>query len=164
MRIGDPSLKPAQLTLNPASLTYIAEVGDTPLTVNVNAVKPDGGADSFTAVSSKPGVAAVSTSGGSLTITPAGAGTATITVTSGSDPTLQRTIAATISPRFVQPSQAYPLNGATQPAAAAPSVHVDSALKLTFDSPPTLGAGGSIRIFRKADDALVDVILSLIHI
>ncbi|USX23175.1 pectinesterase family protein [Oxalobacteraceae bacterium OTU3REALA1] len=158
VRIGDPSLKPAQLTLNPASLNYIAEVGDTPLTVNVNAVKPNGAADSFTAVSSKPGVAAVATSDGKLTVTPVGAGTATITVTSGSDPTLQRTIAATISPQFVQPSQAYPLNGATQPAAAAPSAHVDSALKLTFDSPPTLGAGGSIRIFRKADDALVDVI------
>ncbi|USX29066.1 pectinesterase family protein [Oxalobacteraceae bacterium OTU3CINTB1] len=158
VRIGDPSLKPAQLTLNPASLNYIAEVGDTPFTVNVNAVKPDGTADTFAATSSKPGVAAVASSGGTLTITPVGAGTATITVTSGSDATLQRTIAATISPQFVQPSQAYPLNGATQPAAAAPWAHVDAALKLTFDTPPTLGAGGSIRIFRKADDALVDVI------
>ncbi|MCK5956860.1 hypothetical protein KMY69_27920, partial [Klebsiella pneumoniae] len=103
-------------------------------------------------------MAAVATSGGALTITPLGAGTATITVSSGSDPTLQRTISATISPRFVQPSQAYPLTGATHPAAAAPSAHVDAALRLTFDNPPTLGAGGSIRIFRKADDALVDVI------
>ena len=158
VRIGDPSLKPAQLTLDPASPNYIAEVGDTPLTINVNAVKPDGAADSFAAASSKPGVASVATSGGTLTITPVGAGTATITVTSGSDATLQRTIAATISPRFAQPSQTYPLGGATQPAAAAPSAHVDAALKLTFDTPPTLGAGGSIRIFRKADDALVDVI------
>ncbi|SEN18126.1 Pectate lyase [Duganella sp. CF517] len=158
VRIGDPSLKPAQLTLNPTSLNYIAEVGDTPLTVNVNAVKPDGTVDSFAATSSKPGVAAVATSGGALTVTPLGAGTATITVSSGSDPTLQRTISATISPRFVQPSQAYPLIGATHPAAAAPSAHVDAALRLTFDNPPTLGAGGSIRIFRKADDALVDVI------
>jgi pectate lyase len=158
VRIGDPSLKPSQLTFNPASPNYIAEVGDTPLTINVNAVKPDGTADAFAAASSKPGVAAVAISGGTLTITPVGAGTATITVTSGSDPTLQRTIAATISPRFVQPSQTYPLAGATQPAAAAASAHIDTALKLTFDTPPTLGAGGSIRIFRKADDALVDVI------
>jgi len=158
VRIGDPSLKPAQLTLDPASLNYIAEVGDMPLTVNVNAVKPDGSADSFTASSSKPGVAAVVVSGGTLAITPAGAGTAAIIVTSGSDPTLQRTITATISPQFVQPSQTYPLAGATQPAAAAPSAHIDTALKLTFDTPPALGAGGSIRIFRKADDTLVDVI------
>ncbi len=27
-----------------------------------------------------------------------------------------------------------------------------------FDNPPTLGSGGTIRVFRKADDALVDVI------
>nr|WP_315393729.1 pectinesterase family protein [uncultured Duganella sp.] len=158
VRIGDPSLKPAQLTLNPASLNYIAEVGDKPLSVAVTAVKADGTADSFSATSSKPGVVAIAVNDGTLTVAPVGAGTATITVASGSDPTLQRTIAATISPQFTQPSQSYPLTGATQPAAAAPSAHVDGALKLTFDTPPTLGTGGSIRIFRKIDDVLVDVI------
>ncbi|HEX8403287.1 MAG TPA: pectinesterase family protein [Duganella sp.] len=160
VRIGDPSLKPAQLTLNPATLNYIAEVGDAPLTIDVNAVKPDGAADTFSASSTRPGVAtvAIDAGGKKLTLTPVGAGSATIVVTSASDPTLQRTIAAAISPRFEQPTQAYPLQGATQPVAAAANAHVDAALKLTFDSPPTLGTGGSIRIFRKSDDALVDVI------
>jgi pectate lyase len=44
------------------------------------------------------------------------------------------------------------------PAAHADAVHIDASLKLTFDGPPALGTGGSIRIFRKADNALVDVI------
>lgn len=158
VRIGDPALKPSQLTLNPAALTYSAEVGDAPLTLSVTAVRPDGTLDGYSAVSSHPGVAAVAINGTVLSVTPVGAGNATITVTSESDPTLIRTIAATISPQFVQPTQSYALSGATLPAAHADAVHIDATLKLTFDSPPTLGTGGSIRIFRKADNALVDVI------
>jgi pectate lyase len=158
VRIGDPSLKPSQLTLNPSALSYAAEVGDAPLNVSVTAVKPDGTLDSFSASSSNPAVAAVSINGASLSVTAVGAGNATITVTSDSDPTLMRTIAATIAPQFVQPTQTYALGGATLPAAHADGSHVDASLKLTFDGPPTLGSGGSIRIFRKADNALVDVI------
>ncbi|MTV36795.1 pectinesterase family protein [Duganella radicis] len=158
VRIGDPSLKPSQLTLNPSSLTYAAEVGDTPLAVNVTAVKPDGTLDTYTAASSNPAVAAVAINGTVLSVTPVGAGTATITVTSDSDPTLKRAIAATIAPQFIQPTQTYALNGVTLPAAHGDATQVDASLKLTFDGPPTLGSGGSIRIFRKADNALVDVI------
>ncbi|SDG44672.1 MULTISPECIES: pectinesterase family protein [unclassified Duganella] len=158
VRIGDPSLKPSQLTLNPATLSYSAEVGDAPLAVSVNAVKPDGTLDTFSAVSSNPAVAAVSVNGTLLSVTPVGAGNATITVSSDSDPTLLRTIAATISPQFVQPTQTYALAGAALPASHADAIHVDASLKLTFDGPPTLGTGGSIRIFRKTDNALVDVI------
>jgi pectate lyase len=158
VRIGDPSLKPSQLTLNPSALTYSAEVGDTPLAVSVTAVKPSGASDNYNAMSSNPAVAAVAVVGTVLTVTPVGAGNATITVTSESDPTLQRTITATISPQFIQPTQSYALSGAALPAAHADAVHPDATLKLTFDGPPTLGSGGSIRIFRKADNALVDVI------
>ncbi|MYM24330.1 pectin methylesterase [Duganella sp. FT135W] len=158
VRIGDPSLKPSQLTLNPSSLSYAAEVGDTPLAVSVTAIKPNGTLDSFTASSSNPAVAAVGVNGTVLSVTPVGAGTATITVTSDSDPTLMRTIAVTISPQFIQPTQAYALSGAALPAAHADAVNIDASLKLTFDGPPTLGSGGSIRIFRKTDNALVDVI------
>ncbi|NVM74329.1 pectate lyase [Duganella sp. SG902] len=158
VRIGDPSLKPSQLTLNPSTLSYAAEVGDAPLAVSVTAVKPDGTLDGFTASSSNPAVAAVAINGGTVNVTPVGAGSATITITSDSDPTLKRTIAATIAPQFVQPTQTYALAGAALPAAHSDGTQVDASLKLTFDGPPTLGSGGSIRIFRKADNALVDVI------
>jgi pectate lyase len=158
VRIGDPALKPSQLTLNPSTLSYSAEVGDAPLAVNVTAVKPNGTLDTFTASSSNPAVAAVAINGTVLSVTAVGAGNATVTIASDSDPTLQRTIAATISPQFVQPAQAYPLTGAVMPPAHAGNANIDASLKLTFDTPPTLGTSGSIRIFRKTDDALVDVI------
>jgi pectin methylesterase-like acyl-CoA thioesterase len=147
-----------QLTLDPAATTYTAEAGDAPLQIAVTAVTADGTADSFTVASSNPGVVSASMNGNTVTLTPLSAGTASIVFTSGSEPGLTRTIAATIGAQFVQPTQTYPLQGASSPAAQAGAVNVDTVLTLTFDSPPTLGANGSIRIFRKADDALVDVI------
>jgi pectate lyase/pectin methylesterase-like acyl-CoA thioesterase len=158
VRIGDPRLKPAQLTLDRADTTYSAEAGDVPLRVTVNARAPDGTVDSYTAVSSNPAVATVTVDGNVATITPVGGGTAKIVFTSGSDPLLTRAIDATIAPRFAQPTQTYPLDHATYPAVLADAEPVDAPLRLVFDKPPVLGSGGSIRVFRKADDALVDVV------
>jgi pectate lyase len=158
VRVGDPRQKPVQLTLNPSSLTYAAEAGDAPMQIAVTAVTADGTADSFTVASSNPSVVAAAANGNTVTLTPLSAGSASIVFTSGSEPGLTRTIAATIAAQFVQPTQTYPLQGASSPAAQAGSVNVDTVLKLTFDKPPTLGASGSVRIFRQSDDALVDVI------
>ena len=158
VRVGDPRQKPVQLTLDPAVTAYAAEAGDAPLSLAITAVTADGTPDSFTVASSNPAVVAASASGNTVTLAPLAAGTASIVVASGSEPTLTRTIAATVGAQFVQPTQTYALQGASSPAAMAGAVNVDSALKLTFDNVPTLGTGGSIRIFRKADDALVDVI------
>jgi pectate lyase len=158
VRVGDPRQKPVQLTLDPSSLTYTAEAGDAPAQIAVTAVTADGTADSFTVVSSKPGVVSAVASGNTVTLTPLSAGSASIVFTSGSESTLTRTIAATVGAQFVQPTQTYALQGASSPTPQAAAVNVDAVLKLTFDSPPTLGANGSIRIFRKADDALVDVV------
>jgi pectate lyase len=158
VRVGDPRQKPVQLTLDPAATTYTAEAGDAPRQIAVTAVTADGTADSFTVASSNPAVVGATASGNAVTLTPLSAGTASIVFTSGSEPGLTRTIAATIAPQFVQPTQTYALQGASSPAAQADAVNVDTVLTLTFDMPPTLGTTGSIRIFRKADDALVDVI------
>lgn len=158
VRVGDPSVKPVQLNISPSG-SYAAEAGDAPLNVSVTAVKSDGvTADTFTVTSSNPTVVPVSVSGNTVTLTPLAAGTANIVFTSGSDPTLTRTIVATIAPGFVQPTQTYSLSGATVPAVSDSSVYTDQKLRITFDSTPTLGAAGSIRIFRKSDDALVDVL------
>ncbi|KQQ45858.1 hypothetical protein ASF61_19605 [Duganella sp. Leaf126] len=158
VRIGNPALKPAQLTLAPAADRYVAEAGDAPYQFAVRAVASDGSADSFTAVSSNPAVASVTVDGDRATVRALGAGTATIVVRSGSDAQLTRTIAATIAPRFVQPTHTYALAGAAWPAAHAVDQPVDVSLKLVFDQPPALGSGGTVRIFRQHDDALVDVI------
>jgi len=158
VRVGDPRQKPVQLTLDPSALAYSAEAGDAPASLTVSAVTADGMADSFSVASSNPAVVSAAASGNTVTLTPLAAGTASIVFTSGSEPSLTRAIAATIGARFVQPTRTYPLQGATLPAAQAGAVHVDGALRLTFDKPPALGTAGSIRIFRKSDDALVDVI------
>jgi pectate lyase len=158
VRVGDPRQKPVQLTLDPAGLTYAAEAGDAPTNIAVSAVAADGSADSFSVASSNPNVVSASASGNTVTLTPLSGGSASIVFASGSEPSLTRTIAATVGALFVQPTQVYPLQGASQPVAQAGAVNVDTALKLTFDKAPTLGTAGSIRIFRKGDDALVDTI------
>ncbi|MDB5920997.1 MAG: hypothetical protein JWR40_5231 [Massilia sp.] len=158
VRIGDPSLKPVQLTINPATPTYAAEAGDTPLQVSVTAVAADGTVDAFSAGSSNPAVAKVTQNGAVATITAVGAGTANIVFRSASDPSLTRTIAATIAAQFIQPTQAYELKGVAYPAALSGSENIDVPLKLVFDNPPALGNGGTIRVFRRVDDVLVDVI------
>jgi pectate lyase len=158
VRVGDPRLKPVQLNVDPAGQAWSAEVGDAPYQVTVTAVASDNQPDSFSVESSNPAVVSVATSGNKLILTPVGPGNANIVIRSGSDPSLTRTIAATIAPQFMQPSQLYAIQGASQPAPLAPAVNIDTSFKLVFDKPPTLGNSGSIRIFRKADDALVDVI------
>ncbi|NHZ96244.1 pectinesterase family protein [Massilia sp. CCM 8734] len=158
VRVGDPRMKPVQLTLAPHPLAYTAEAGDPPLLINVGAKKGDGSVDTFTVESSRPGVVGVASDGATVTLTPLAAGSAKIIFTSGADPTLTRSISATIAPGFVQPTQTYRLDGASFPPAGAVDEAIDSPLTLTFDNAPTLGSGGTIRIFRKSDDALVDVI------
>ncbi|MFC0251355.1 pectinesterase family protein [Massilia consociata] len=158
VRVGDPRLKPVQLNVDPAGLAWSAEVGDAPYQVTVSAVASDNQPDSFDVESSNPAVVTVATGGNKVTLMPVGAGRADIVFRSGSEPSITRTIAATIAPQFVQPTQVYAMHGASYPAPLAPAANVDTPLRLVFDKPPLLGTGGSIRIFRKVDDALVDVI------
>jgi len=159
IKVGDPTLKPVQMTLVPSTLAYSAEAGDAPYAVTVTAIKNDGTTpDTFSVVSSNTAVATASLAGNVVTITPVGAGTANITFKSGSDATLTRTIVATISPQFIQPTAAYTLTGKATPAVGDTAAYIDGKLSLTFDAAPTLGTAGSIRIFKKSDDSLVDVI------
>jgi polygalacturonase/pectin methylesterase-like acyl-CoA thioesterase/uncharacterized protein YjdB len=162
VKVGDPIDRPVQLTINP-NTDWAAEAGDPARNLTVTAQKPDYATgsyvpDGFAVASSDPTVVSVSVSGSSVALAPLRAGTATITFTSAGDPSLTRTITATISPAFVQSTTAYRLDGRTAPGVAEPAAYVDGKLAITFDGPPSLGMTGSIRIFRRADDALVDVI------
>lgn len=159
IRIGDPAIKPVQLTLSPSATSYIAEVGDAPYTVTVTARTAAAAEDSFSVTSSKPEVAQVSVNGSLVTITPKSAGSAVISFVSGSRPSLTRSITATINPAFVQPVSTYGnLSARTRPAAGSTDAYADELLSLSFDAPPTLTQNGSIRIFRSSDDSLVDVL------
>jgi len=160
VKVGDPSIKPVALTLSPSALSFTAEEGDAAYTVTVNALKNDGvTADTFTVVSSNPSVVAVSKSDNTVTLTPGVAGTANVTFTSGSDSTVTRTIAVTINPGFVMPGTTYgDLSADTVPAAGATAAYADEMLRLSFDSAPTLGTTGAVRIFDASNDAVVDTI------
>jgi pectate lyase len=163
VKVGDPSDKPVLLGITPA-VSYAATVGDPDRVITVTAQRPNYTtglyqADTFSATSDNPGVVSVHVSGSTVNLTPVGGGTANITFTSGSDPALTKTIQASIS-TFTMPTATYTLTGVTTPADNATGVNVDQRLSITFDagSTPALGSG-SVRIFRKSDNALVDVIM-----
>jgi pectate lyase len=156
VKVGNAADKPASLLLSPSTTSYAAEVGDAARVISVNTKTDAGTDDNFTVVSSNPEVVAVSISGTEVSLTPVGEGSATITFTSGSG--LLRTISAEIAPQFVMPTATYNLSGVTVPAVAEVDSYEDTQLKLTFDSAPTLGTAGSVRIFKLADDSVVDTI------
>ena len=145
----------AQLTLDPADTSWTALAGSADHVVTVTAVTAGGGTDTFSVVSSNPAVVGAVATGTSVALSPIAAGTSTITFTSGSDGTVQKTIAATV---LAESTTVYNLSGVTEPAALATGVHADTRLRLQFDSAPTLGTAGSVRIYRVSDSALVDTI------
>ncbi|MDR7088867.1 pectinesterase family protein [Cellvibrio fibrivorans] len=165
IKVGNANDKPpvpSQLTISPTA-SYSAEVGDAARVITVTAKNPQNTDDTFTVESSNPAVVAVSTNGYQVSLNPVGEGTATITFTSGSDASLTRTLTATIAPQFVMPTASYNLTGLVSPAANEANVYADTSLSLTFDSPPTLGTVGAIRIFKSSDDSVVDTIKLVDH-
>lgn len=159
IKVGNANDVPVQLTLSPANSSYSAEVNDEPRVITVTARNSLGDTDTFTVESSDSSIVSVTVEGDEISLAPVGAGTAVITVTSGSDPNVLRTITATIAPEFVQPATVYDeLDCLAFPIPGSSDVHVDTQLHLTFDAPPTLGSVGAIRIFNANDDSLVDTI------
>lgn len=156
VKVGNANDKPASLLISPSDASYAAEVGDVARVITVTAKSDSGEDDSFTAVSSNTDVVSVSVVGNSVSLTPVGEGDATITITSASE--LSRTITAVIAPQFIMPTATYDLTGVTIPAVGESNAYEDTTLQLTFDSAPTLGVAGSIRIFKTTDDSLVDTI------
>lgn len=158
VKVGNANDKPASLLISPAATNYAAEVGDAARVINVNAKTDMGTSDEFTVTSSDNSVVSVSISGTSVTLTPVGVGSATITFASVSKPELVRKITASIAPQFVMPTATYDLTGLTAPVVAEVDAYEDATIKLTFDSAPILGTAGSIRIFKTSDDSLVDTV------
>lgn len=158
VKVGNANDKPASLLISPAATTYSAEVGDAARVITVTAKTDMGAEDTFTVTSSDNSIVSVSTNGTSVSLTPVGVGSAVITFTSVSKPELVRKITASIAPQFVMPTAVYDLTGRTAPAVAEASAYEDATLKLTFDTAPTLGTSGLIRIFKTSDDSLVDQI------
>ncbi|HKO89611.1 MAG TPA: pectinesterase family protein [Polyangiaceae bacterium] len=155
--VGDASIKPVSLVLTPPTLLRTAEAETTPFQVDVRALTSDGTtADTFAAVSDNEAVASVVIAGSAVTVAPLSAGVAHVTFSSGSDPKLSKVLTLTVTPPYRDPPGTVAgLAAVTQPPAGQADVQADTPLALTFDGPPTLGAG-SIRIFRASDDSVVD--------
>lgn len=165
IKVGNADDKPpvpSQLSISPTE-SYNAEVGDAARVITVMAKNQQSADDTFIVESSNPAVVAVSTNGFEVSLNPVGEGSATITFTSGSDPTLTRSVSATIAPQFVMPTATYNLSGLVSPVVNETDVYADTSLTLTFDSAPVLGTAGSIRIFKSSDDSLVDTIKLVDH-
>ena len=160
VKIGDPTIKPVQLTLDYKDATWETTTSSDDLYVYVTAIQNDGVTDdTFSVVSSNPSVVSLEIDGPTVKATPVAAGTATLTFTSGSDPTLRKTIDVTVEEGFVMPTGTYGnLTGDTMPYAGKQNAHIDISLALTFDDTPVLGDVGEIRIYDAADDTLVDVV------
>ena len=160
LKVGDPAVKPVQLTLDFKETEWETTTSSDPLFVYVTAVQNDGiTEDTFTVTSSDASVVSVEQQGPQVTITPRAAGSAMVTFTSGSDPTLSKHIAVNVGEGFTMPTATYgDLFPDTTPYSGNNNAYTDTLLSLTFDSEPTLGSSGEVRIYNATDDTLVDVI------
>ncbi|MDQ7989316.1 MAG: pectinesterase family protein [Candidatus Dactylopiibacterium sp.] len=158
VRVGDADQKPVMLSLDQPP-EWNEEVGGKALEVKVAATRADGSADRYGVVSSDPRVVTVVQQGERATLRAVGAGAAVVTFTSGSNPAKTKQIEANIEPAFTLATTHYgKLERRTEPVAGARAAYADGELSLAFDKPPVLNEVGSVRIFRAADNALVDVI------
>jgi pectin methylesterase-like acyl-CoA thioesterase len=150
---------PAALTVS-ASTVNVNKGASAMVTATANAV--GGAVSGVTAVAADPTIVGVSVANGatSSTITLNGllSGVTNVTVTNMGDTnaatntkTIQVAVADfTTTDGYGTITTAYPAPGAT-------AAYTDGELSLTFDAPPTLNAGGTIRIY-KSDGTQVDSI------
>ncbi|WP_016957835.1 pectinesterase family protein [Catenovulum agarivorans] len=160
LKVGNPDNKPAQLTLDYVEQTWVSTEGDTPLEINATALKSDRTtADTFTVESSNPFIASATVDGSKITVTPVSQGNVTLTITSDSDPSLEYTIEVEVKPSFIDSATSYGnLSAKLSPMPAAAAQYTDSTLSIEFDSAPTLGVAGQVRIYEVGSDTLVDTI------
>ncbi|MBB3063712.1 pectinesterase family protein, partial [Microbulbifer rhizosphaerae] len=160
VKVGDPNLKPVQLTLDYAESTWVTTAGDPALEVNVTAIKSDGvTADTFTVESSNEAAVSVDVTDNTVTLTPLAEGDATITFTSDSDSSLQKAIEVSVAKAFNMPTATYgDLSTRVSPIPGNTGEYEDARLSITFDGAPTLAEVGSVRIFRADDDTEVDAL------
>lgn len=157
MRVGLASNKPMRIAPSLTGPGVRLQAGDAPRLVAISALAGDGVTPlAFSARSSDPAVARVTASSAGVTITPRQPGTASVILASDADPAVQTTLAVSVGPRFSMPAAR--LRSTVFPPAGSRDVPVDTTLGIAFARPPGLGSTGSVRIYRKRDRALVDVI------
>ncbi|SDG93484.1 Pectin methylesterase [Vibrio xiamenensis] len=159
--VGDPSIKPVQLTLDYSSTSWTSAVaGGDPLVVTVTALQSDGTtADTFTVESSDENIVSVDIVDNVVTLTPLAEGDATVTFYSGSDSSLSKTIEVSVDPKFEMPTQTYgDISALVTPQIDSTEQFTDTSVSLTFDNEISAGSSGQVRIYRLSDDELIDTI------
>jgi pectin methylesterase-like acyl-CoA thioesterase len=152
---------PPSLALS-ASTVNINKGASASVTANANAL--GGAVAGVTAVSADPTVATATVSNGAtnstITLNGLKGGTTTVTVTNTGDAnSATNTKTILVSVAEYAPSDPYgSLATLAYPAPGATNAYTDGELALTFDAPPTLNAGGLIKILALADGSEVDSI------
>jgi hypothetical protein len=152
---------PPSLTLS-ASTVGLNKGASTSVTATANAL--GGAVASVTAVSADPTVATATVTNGASNSTIAlgglKGGVTTVTVTNTGDTnsaTNTKTILVSVA-EFAATDPYGSLALLAYPAPGATNAYTDGELALTFDAPPTLNAGGVIKLFALADGSEVDSI------
>lgn len=157
--IGDVADKPLQLTIDSDETSWFAAAGSAALVLDVTALMGDGNTAEFAAVSSDDSVATVFAGDDYISINPVAEGNVTITLISLDDRSITRSIELEVGPSFVESSTDYgDIAAKLMPAPSSIGQYVDTSLSIEFDSAPTLGTVGKIRIYEADTDLLVDEI------
>ncbi len=153
---------PASLTISSGPTVYLDKGAST--TITATALGIGGAVSNVTAVASDGTVVGVSVTNGAtnstITLNGLKSGVSTLTITNSSDTNTATNVkTVTVAVADYPATDGYgALTTAAYPASGATNAYTDGELSLTFDSAPTLNAGGTIRIFKQADGTQVDSI------
>lgn len=152
---------PATLALSSSNVSVLKGASAT-VTATASAI--GGGVSGVTAVASDPSIANVTVENGAtnstITISGLNGGVTTVTVTnSGDTSTVTNTKTVIVAVNDYATTDNYGTKAlAAYPAPGATNAFADGELALTFDAPPTLNQGGTIKIFKLSDGTEVDSI------
>ncbi len=158
LRIGPANAAPGRIALAQRGGGIGLHAGET-VRYPLSALAGDGATPLPLAASiDDPALAQVAIEGGTLVVTGRRAARAVVTVADARDANLAHAIGLKVAPAFSAGGDAAALRGRLAPAAGAADIQPDTLLRIRFDDSPTLGTGASVRVYRAADRALVDVI------
>ncbi|BDT61176.1 hypothetical protein MasN3_46700 [Massilia varians] len=156
LRGGPAGTPPERVTVHVGADRIALQAGDTPQTVRVGGA---GGNARIAAVSADPRIVDAGAAGGALRLAPQAAGRTTVTVRSLDDPWAQAVFTVDVGAAFAAPAgNTLPAGAVAHPAHGERGVPPDTSLRLVFADEPVLTGEGSVRVYRKRDQALVAVI------
>ena len=158
LRIGPASTGPGRIALAQRGSSIALHAGET-VRYPVSALASDGATPlPLVARIDDPALAQVAIAGSTLVVTGRRAGNAVDTVADARDANVAHAIGLKVGPAFAAGGDAAALRGRLAPAAGAADIQPDTLLRIRFDDTPTLGTAASVRVYRAADRALVDVV------